>query len=77
MGRFLAIDHGEKRIGLAISDPNKIISKPLKTLFCPFSAPFHPLGTSMSGIDAELHPESDFPGPGARKRQIGPVWGDF
>ena len=33
MGRFLAIDHGEKRIGLAISDPNKIISKPLKTLF--------------------------------------------
>lgn len=33
MGRLLAIDHGEKRIGLAISDPNKIISKPLKTLF--------------------------------------------
>ena len=32
MGRFLAIDHGEKRVGLAISDPNKIISKPLKTL---------------------------------------------
>ena len=32
MGRLLAIDHGEKRIGLAISDPNKIISKPLKTI---------------------------------------------
>ena len=32
MGRLLAIDHGERRIGLAISDPNKIISKPLKTL---------------------------------------------
>jgi len=33
MGRLLAIDHGDKRIGLAISDPNQIISKPLKTLF--------------------------------------------
>ena len=32
MGRLLAIDHGEKRLGLAISDPNQIISKPLKTL---------------------------------------------
>ena len=32
MGGLLAIDHGEKRIGLAISDPNKIISKPLKTI---------------------------------------------
>lgn len=33
MGRLLAIDYGEKRLGLAISDPNQIISKPLKTLF--------------------------------------------
>ena len=33
MGRLLAIDHGEKRVGLAISDPGRIISKPLKTLF--------------------------------------------
>mgnify|MGYP001170976902 CR=1 FL=1 len=33
MGRLLAIDHGEKRVGLAISDPSRIISKPLKTLF--------------------------------------------
>jgi len=32
MGRLLAIDYGEKRLGLAISDPNQIISKPLKTL---------------------------------------------
>ena len=32
MGRFLAIDHGQKRIGLALSDPDKIISKPLKTI---------------------------------------------
>ena len=26
MGRLLAIDYGEKRLGLAISDPNQIIS---------------------------------------------------
>ena len=32
MGRLLAIDNGDKRIGLAISDPDQIISKPLKTL---------------------------------------------
>ena len=32
MGRLLAIDYGEKRLGLAISDPNQIISKPLKTI---------------------------------------------
>lgn len=32
MGRFLAIDHGNKRVGLALSDPMKIIAKPFKTL---------------------------------------------
>ena len=32
MGRLLAIDYGEKRLGLAISAPNQIISKPLKTI---------------------------------------------
>ena len=32
MGRLLAIDYGEKRLGLAVSDPNQIISKPLKTI---------------------------------------------
>ena len=32
MGRYLAIDHGSKRIGLAISDPMKIIAKPFKTI---------------------------------------------
>ena len=40
-----------------------------------FSAPFHPFGTSMSGIDAKLHPDSDFPGPGTQKRQIGSKMG--
>ena len=33
MGRFLAIDFGEKSIGLALSDPMKIIAKPFKTIF--------------------------------------------
>ena len=32
MGRYLAIDHGSKRIGLALSDPMKIIAKPLRTI---------------------------------------------
>ena len=32
MGRFLAIDSGEKRVGLALSDPTKIIAKPFKSI---------------------------------------------
>ncbi|MDP6339210.1 MAG: Holliday junction resolvase RuvX [Candidatus Marinimicrobia bacterium] len=32
MGRFLGIDHGQKRVGLALSDPLKIIAKPYKTI---------------------------------------------
>ncbi|CCB88833.1 Holliday junction resolvase RuvX [Simkania negevensis] len=32
MGRILSIDYGMKRIGLALSDPMKIIASPLKTL---------------------------------------------
>ncbi|HXK50572.1 MAG TPA: Holliday junction resolvase RuvX [Clostridiales bacterium] len=32
MGRYLAIDYGDVRIGLAISDPFKIISSAYKTL---------------------------------------------
>jgi putative Holliday junction resolvase len=31
-GRFCGIDHGEKRIGLAISDPEGTIASPLATL---------------------------------------------
>jgi putative Holliday junction resolvase len=30
--RILAVDHGEKRIGLAISDPNGTIASPLKVI---------------------------------------------
>ncbi|WP_420420842.1 Holliday junction resolvase RuvX [Simkania sp.] len=32
MGRILSIDYGKKRIGLALSDPMKIIASPLKTV---------------------------------------------
>lgn len=32
MGRLLGIDHGDRRIGLALSDPIPLIASPLKTL---------------------------------------------
>ena len=32
MSRILSIDHGEVRIGLAMTDPMKIISSPFKTI---------------------------------------------
>ena len=31
-GRILGVDYGSKRVGLAISDPDRIISSPLTTL---------------------------------------------
>ena len=33
MGRVLGIDYGERRVGLALSDPMKIIAFPFKTLY--------------------------------------------
>ncbi len=32
MGRVLAIDYGKKRVGIAVSDPLKIIAQPLTTI---------------------------------------------
>ena len=32
MNRILALDHGDKKIGVAISDPMQVIAKPFKTL---------------------------------------------
>ena len=32
MTRYLGIDYGEKRVGIAISDPTKIIAQPLMTI---------------------------------------------
>jgi len=31
MGRLLGVDHGDRRIGLALSDPIPVIASPLKT----------------------------------------------
>lgn len=33
MGRILALDVGDARIGIAVSDPMKIVANPLSTLF--------------------------------------------
>jgi putative Holliday junction resolvase len=32
VNRYLSIDFGEKRVGIAISDPSRIIAQPLKTI---------------------------------------------
>ena len=32
MGRILGLDYGDSRIGLALSDPNKIIASPFRTI---------------------------------------------
>ena len=32
MGRILAIDYGQKRVGLAVTDPQKIIASSLQTV---------------------------------------------
>ena len=32
MGRILGVDYGDSRIGLALSDLNKIIASPFKTI---------------------------------------------
>jgi len=32
LGRILALDYGDKKIGVAISDPMKIIAKPLQII---------------------------------------------
>jgi putative Holliday junction resolvase len=32
MGRLLGVDHGDRRVGLALSDPIPVIASPLKTL---------------------------------------------
>ena len=33
MGRILGIDYGDSRIGLALSDPTKVIASPFQTLY--------------------------------------------
>ena len=47
MKRILGLDHGERRIGLALSDPLQIIAKPFETIDLKLnefdSLNFHPL----------------------------------
>ena len=45
MGRILALDYGNKKIGVAISDPMKIIAKPLRVI----------INTKMEKIIDELN----------------------
>ncbi len=45
VGRLLGVDHGDRRIGLALSDPIPIIASPLKTLT---------INTNQDAIDAIL-----------------------
>ena len=45
VGRLLGVDHGDRRIGLALSDPIPMIASPLKTIT---------INTSQDAIDAIL-----------------------
>ena len=40
MGRLLAIDFGQKRVGLAVTDPMQIIATPLQTVNAPEAIAF-------------------------------------
>ncbi len=53
--RVLAIDHGSKRIGLAISDPLGMIAQPLEFVPAePFSAFLERLKSILQGKEVEL-----------------------
>jgi len=51
VGRLLGVDHGDRRIGLALSDPIPIIASPLKTLT---------INTNQDAIDAILVIVNDY-----------------
>ena len=40
MGRIIAIDHGTKRVGIAVTDPGQIIATALATVAAPEAIPF-------------------------------------
>ena len=53
-GRVLAVDLGSKRVGLALSDPNRIIASPLRTLAAEPSATLaERLAAVIREVDAE------------------------
>src|SRR5574344_2437532 len=51
MGRLLAIDYGEKRVGIAVSDPDKLIATGLQTVSTPLIWDF--LTSYLSKEDVE------------------------
>jgi len=52
MGRLLAIDYGTKRVGLAVTDPLRIIATPLDTLHSKDVEAFLKAYEQKEGIDA-------------------------
>lgn len=51
MGRILAIDYGKKRVGLAVSDPCKIIATGLKTVLSQELFPYLQEYTSREKVE--------------------------
>ena len=55
MGRILALDHGNKRIGVAISDPMKIIAKPLQIIInSNFNRVLNEINHLIEELDVEM-----------------------
>ena len=57
-GRRIAFDYGDVRIGVAVSDPDSILSSPLTTL----KATDKSLGSQISQIFAEIEPVTIYVG---------------
>lgn len=53
MGRILAVDYGTVRIGLAISDPLKVIARPLRVLRADRSDPVEEIRKIVEEMDVE------------------------
>jgi len=51
MGRILAIDYGTKRVGLAVTDPLRIIASPLQTVHAKDVIEFLKTYDAQEGID--------------------------
>jgi putative Holliday junction resolvase len=51
MGRILAIDYGQKRTGLAVTDPLRIIATPLETVETPKLLDFLKAYTQKESVD--------------------------
>lgn len=55
MGRILALDHGNKKIGVAISDSMKIIAKPLQIIInSNYSKVLNEINNLIEELDVEM-----------------------